>query len=132
MHGYDIGLIAVMLGVLTVLLKRRNTLMAKISTLESTKVHRCMLFGPPKTGKTLLAGKLAEFYDLIWIDIENGHDVLFQLPTEWQERIELIALPDTRSYPIAIETCLKIPVANTAFGSRAVSTRSLSIRRTIN
>lgn len=82
--------------------------MAKISTLKATAVHRCLLFGPPKTGKTLLAGKLAEFYDLIWVDFENGHETLFQLPVAFQERIELIAIPDTRSYPMAIETALKM------------------------
>jgi hypothetical protein len=82
--------------------------MAKISTLQSTAVHRCLLFGSPKTGKSLLAGKLAEFYDLLWVDLENGHETLFQLPISYQERIELINIPDTRSYPMAIETCLKM------------------------
>jgi hypothetical protein len=82
--------------------------MAKISTLKSSAVHRCLLFGPPKTGKTLLAGKLAECFDLIWVDFENGHETLFQLPVSYQERIELINVPDTRSYPMAIETALKI------------------------
>ncbi len=82
--------------------------MAKISTLESSAVQRCLLFGPPKTGKTLLAGKLAECFDLIWVDFENGHETLFQLPASYQERIELINVPDTRSYPMAIETALKM------------------------
>lgn len=82
--------------------------MAKLATKKASTTHRVMIFGPPKTGKSLIAGALAEFYNVIWVDMENGHDVLFQLPMEWQERIELIELPDTRSYPIAIETCLKM------------------------
>ena len=82
--------------------------MAKLSTKSASKTHRILLFGGPKSGKTLMSGELAEFYDLKWIDMENGHETLFQLPQEWQERIELISLPDTRSYPIAIETCLKM------------------------
>lgn len=82
--------------------------MAKLSTKQASLTHRCLIFGGPKTGKSLLAGKLAEFYNLIWIDMENGHETLFQLPEAWQERIELINLPDTRSYPIAIETALKM------------------------
>ena len=70
--------------------------MAKLSTLSASKTHRCLIYGGPKTGKTLLAGKLAEHYKLIWIDLENGHDTLFQLPQEWKERIEIISLPDTQ------------------------------------
>ena len=82
--------------------------MAKLSTKKASTTHRCIIFGPPKAGKSLLAAKLAEHYKIIWIDMENGHETLFQLPQEWQERIELISLPDTRSYPIAIETVLKM------------------------
>ena len=40
--------------------------------------------------------------------MENGHETLFQLPEAWQDNIELINLKDTRSFPIAIETCLKM------------------------
>ena len=82
--------------------------MTKLNTLQASATHRCLIYGAPKTGKSLLAGKLAEYYDLIWIDMENGYDVLFQLPPAWQERVDIISLPDTRSYPVAIETCLKI------------------------
>lgn len=82
--------------------------MAKLNTKQSTAIHRCIVFGGPKTGKTLLAGALAEHYNLIWFDLENGHETLFQLPEEWQKNIELIDIPDTRSYPMAIETCLKV------------------------
>jgi len=82
--------------------------MAKLSTLHSSRTHRVLLFGAPKSGKTQLAGELAEFYKLIWIDMENGHETLFKLPQEQQENIELIQLRDTPSYPIAIETVLKM------------------------
>ena len=40
--------------------------------------------------------------------MENGHETLFKLPREWQERIEVIDLKDTKEYPIAIETVLKL------------------------
>lgn len=82
--------------------------MAKLNTKSASKTHRIIIYGAPKTGKSLIAGKLAEYYNLIWVDMENGHETLFQLPEEWQERIELIDIPDTRSFPIAIETCLKM------------------------
>lgn len=82
--------------------------MAKLSTKKASSTHSVIVYGAPKSGKTQLAGELAEEFKLIWIDMENGYETLFKLPTEWQERIELITLPDTRSYPIAIETCLKM------------------------
>ncbi len=82
--------------------------MAKLSTKHSSRTHGVMLFGPPKSGKTQLAGELAEHFNLIWFDMENGHETLFKLPDSWQERIELIELRDSPSYPIAIETILKV------------------------
>ena len=82
--------------------------MANLKAKQASRTRRIIIFGAPKSGKSLIAGKLAEFYKLIWVDMENGHETLFQLPEEWQENIELINLPDTRSYPIAIETCLKM------------------------
>lgn len=82
--------------------------MAKLNTKTNSPTHRCIIYGGPKVGKTQLAGELAEFYNLIWVDLENGHETLFKLPASWQERIELIELKDTRSYPIAIETVLKM------------------------
>lgn len=67
-----------------------------------------MLYGGAKSGKTLLAGKLAEYFKVIYIGCENGHEVLYKLPVAWQENIEIVDLPDTRGYPIAIETVLKL------------------------
>lgn len=82
--------------------------MPKLNTMKATDNPSVMLFGAPFTGKSLLAGKLAEHFNLLYIDMEAGHDVMFQLPEEWQKRIEVIELKDTSSYPIAIETCLKM------------------------
>jgi len=82
--------------------------MRKLSEKKASSTHRVIVFGGPKTGKSLIAGMLAEFYNIIWVDLENGHEVLFQLPEEWQERITLIDLKDTRDFPIASETCLKM------------------------
>jgi AAA domain len=80
----------------------------KLSQKTSSKSHRALLFGPPKSGKTQLAGELSSAFNLLWFDLENGVDTLLKLPQEQQERIEVITLPDTRSYPIAIETMLKV------------------------
>jgi adenosyl cobinamide kinase/adenosyl cobinamide phosphate guanylyltransferase len=79
----------------------------KLSSRTATKSHRVLLFGAPKSGKTQLAGELATQFNLIYFDLENGIDTLLKLPQESQNRVEVISLPDTRSYPIAIETMLK-------------------------
>ena len=82
--------------------------MAKLSTLSASKTKRILVYGPPKSGKTELVGKLAEKFNLIWFDLEQGKDTLFKLPKEWQERIDLISIPDTKPVPIASETLLKV------------------------
>lgn len=82
--------------------------MAKLNTKKSSSTHRALVFGPPKSGKTQLVGELSEHFNLIWIDMENGHETLFKFPQAWQERIELIDLKDSPAYPIAIETVLKL------------------------
>ena len=80
----------------------------KLSQKIASKSHRVLLFGPPKSGKTQLAGELSKEFNLLWFDLENGVDTLLKLPENQKERIEVVTLPDTRSYPIAIETMLKV------------------------
>lgn len=82
--------------------------MAKLTTIAASLEQRVCLFGPPKSGKTELAGKLAEKYNLLWFDLENGSSTLLKLPREWQERIDIIKIRDSKDYPIAIETMLKV------------------------
>jgi DNA polymerase III delta prime subunit len=79
----------------------------KLSQLSKSTHHHILLFGPPKSGKTQLAGALASHYNLLWFDLENGITTLQKFPLEIQERIEVVQIPDTRSFPVAIETCLK-------------------------
>lgn len=82
--------------------------MAKLTSLHASKTKRILLYGAPKTGKTKLAAELAEHFNVLYIGLENGHDTLFKLPQALQEKIEVLNLPDSRSYPIAIETMLKV------------------------
>jgi hypothetical protein len=69
---------------------------------------RVVIFGGPKTGKTELVGRLAEKYKLIYFDLENSTDTLLKLPDEWLERIELVKLPDSKVFPVALPTMLKV------------------------
>lgn len=74
--------------------------------------HRVLVYGPPKSGKTQLVSQLAARYKLIWFDLENGYQTLLKLPTAQQENIELVSIPDTKTFPIAIETMLKVMIGN--------------------
>lgn len=82
--------------------------MAKASTLSPSETQRVLVYGPPKSGKTELVMRLAEHFNLTYIGMERGHGPVFKLPIEWQERVEIIDIPDTRSFPVAAETALKI------------------------
>lgn len=80
----------------------------KLTELAKRKAQHVICFGDPKSGKSELVGKLATKFKLLWFSIDNGHDVLFKLPQAAQENIEIVVLPDTKDYPIAIETLLKV------------------------
>jgi len=76
-----------------------------LNQIAASLTNRVLVYGPPKSGKTELVGKLAQKYNLLIFDLENGVKTLRKLPDEWQSRIFPIQLPDTRDYPIAAETC---------------------------
>lgn len=74
--------------------------------------HKVLIFGPPKSGKTAAALQLAEHYNLLWIDVENGFATAFNKSIGISEyalqHIELLQIPDSKSNPIASETIWKI------------------------
>lgn len=80
----------------------------KLSKMTGTIEQRVCLFGPPKVGKTLIALKLAEKYNVILFDLENGSSVGLQIPDEWKDRVEVIKIRDSKVYPIAVETMMKV------------------------
>jgi hypothetical protein len=82
--------------------------MAKLTEKIISPTHRALLFGAPKSGKTELASKLATKFKLKWFDLENGYETLLKLPRSAQENIEIYSIPDTKTFPIAIETMLKV------------------------
>lgn len=84
----------------------------KLTDKVPSATHRVLIFGAPKSGKTQLAATLASQYNLIWFDLENGYGTLLKLPQDQQARIELISIPDSKTFPIAIETMLKVITGN--------------------
>lgn len=84
----------------------------KLTDKLPSTTHRVLIFGAPKSGKTQLAASLAAEYNLLWFDLENGYGTLLKLPQDQQARVELISIPDSKTFPIAIETMLKVVTGN--------------------
>lgn len=84
----------------------------KLTNVIPSQTHRVLIFGAPKSGKTQLAATLAAKYKVIWFDLENGYGTLLKLPQAHQENVELISLPDSKTFPIAVETMLKVVTGN--------------------
>lgn len=68
-----------------------------------------ILYGPPKTGKTLAFGLLAEFFNLLVFDGDKGLKALYDnLPKEMLKRIIPIRMVDTPDYPLFFRGMLKV------------------------
>jgi hypothetical protein len=84
----------------------------KLSEYKAKPVHRVLIYGPPKSGKTAVVGKLAEHYNLLWFDLEDGVKTLLnpelKIPPAALDHVTLVQLPDTKDYPIAAETLYKV------------------------
>ena len=81
--------------------------MAKLTNTKTSNLIKTIIYGPPKTGKTHLAGSLAEEFNVLWFDLENGIDTLRDsLPPHLQEKINVISVRDTTSQRVALETVL--------------------------
>lgn len=64
-----------------------------------------LVYGDPSVGKSTLVSKLAEAgYSLKWLSLDNGHHILQKLSPAAQERVELYNIPDTRGYPVGVDT----------------------------
>lgn len=81
----------------------------KLSQHKQSATYRVLILGLSGSGKSTLAAEMAEEgWNLIWINIENAADTLFKLSPEAQDRINLINIPDTASYPIAAQTLMTL------------------------
>lgn len=83
--------------------------MTKLTDVATRKVQHLCIFGDPKSGKSELAASATSlFRRVIWVSLDNGHEVLFKLPREQQEKIELVRLPDTKDFPTGITASIEI------------------------
>lgn len=79
----------------------------KLSLHKPAVTYRVLILGLSGSGKSTLAAEMAEHgWKLHWINIENAASTLLKLSPEAQENIDLINLPDTASYPIAVQTLM--------------------------
>lgn len=79
-----------------------------------------LIYGPPKTGKTLLTSTVAAIPSIkkvIWFDTEQGISTLFspasKLTAQEKAKIVPILFQDTRDNPLAAETLLKTLTSST-------------------
>lgn len=83
--------------------------------------HSILIYGPSKSGKTVLVGtaaKVPEIQHIYWFDVENGIESIIHsglTPAE-MEKIIVFRIPDTRENPIAIETLLRAFSSRTPIG----------------
>lgn len=83
--------------------------MTQLTKLTTRRFQHICIFGDAKSGKSTLAAQLPpETKKIIWLSVDNGHDILFKLPKETQEKIDLISLPDTKESPIGIRFADKV------------------------
>lgn len=80
----------------------------KLTKVAQNPIQHIMLFGPPKVGKTQLCTELTKMFNVLYIGLEQGHAVFYKLPLEQQEKVEMLLLPDSKDFPIAAQTVLKI------------------------
>lgn len=84
----------------------------KATDFKLKTVHRTLMFGAPKSGKTAAALKLAEHYNVLVISVENGLSVMLNpeigLTQTALEHIEVVDIPDTKEFPVGAETCYKL------------------------
>ena len=87
----------------------------KLATSEvPEKPQTVLIYGAPKTGKSALAATLATKYDLVWLDIDKGAQVLFTaVPKERWANIQLVEIIDDNDNPRAIKTMSKLVKSKT-------------------
>ena len=79
--------------------------MTQLSTLTTENApQRILIYGPPKSGKSVAAGMLSQYFNVLYIDLENAMSALKNnIPEEFQAKINYIKLNDSQDNPVAIK-----------------------------
>ena len=84
----------------------------KLTDFKQSNVHKSILYGAPKSGKTAAVGLLAKHYNLIWFDGEGGVTTLLnpelKLTTEDLSHVELVQSKDLPHLPLYAELCNEV------------------------
>lgn len=83
----------------------------KLAQYKSQAAKHILLYGPPKSGKTSALAALAERYHLHILDNEDSIKTLLNpalVPASCLDNIAVYRIPDKQTYPMAIETTLKV------------------------
>lgn len=87
----------------------------KLTNYIPSVARKILVYGAPKTGKTDFVGQLASTHKLWWFDLEDGIKTLISSPRikkAWFDNIELLKIPDTQTFPVAIDTLLRVIKGN--------------------
>lgn len=78
-----------------------------LNDFQQSNVHKAILYGPPKSGKTAAVGLLAKHYNLLWFDGEGGVTTLLnpdlKLAKEALSHVELVQSKDLPHIPLFAE-----------------------------
>jgi hypothetical protein len=83
----------------------------KLTEYRPQQAKHILVYGPPKSGKTELVGQLAQRFKLWWFDLEDGIKTLLRPDSaakDHLDNVELFRIPDSTTFPIGIETMLKV------------------------
>lgn len=83
-----------------------------LTDFKQSNVHKSILYGPPKSGKTAAVGLLAKHYNLLWFDGEKGVTTLLnpelKLSQENLSHVELVQTMDLPHLPLYAELCSEV------------------------
>lgn len=83
----------------------------KLTEYKAKAARHILVYGPPKSGKTAALAALAAKYTLHILDNEDSVKTLLNpalVPASLLDNINVYSIPDKQTYPMAIETTLKV------------------------